>query len=51
MAIEKKPVQIVERFLLEKNEKSHHILREKCHLSPYLDNEFLLVARTSQDFK
>ncbi len=51
VAIEKKPVRIVERFLLGKNEKSHHILREKCHLSPYLDNEFLLVARTSQDSK
>lgn len=51
VAIEKKPVQIVERFLLEKNEKSHHILREKCHLSPYLDNGFLLVARTSQGSK
>ncbi len=51
MAIEKKPVQSVERFLLGKNEKSYHILREKCHLSPYLDNEFLLVARTSQDSK
>jgi hypothetical protein len=44
-------VQIVERFLLGINEKSHHILSQKCHLSPYLDNEFLLVARTSQDSK
>ncbi len=51
VAIEKKPVQIVERFLLGINEKSHHILSQKCHLSPYLDNEFLLVARTSQDSK
>jgi hypothetical protein len=25
-----------------------HILEEKCHISPYLDNEFLLVARTRQ---
>jgi hypothetical protein len=28
--------------------KSHHILRERSHMLPYLDNEFLLVAKTRQ---
>jgi hypothetical protein len=31
--------------------KSRHILRKKSHISPYLDYEFLLVARTGQDSK
>jgi hypothetical protein len=31
------------------NGKSRHNLRGKSHMLPYLDNEFLLVARTRQE--
>jgi hypothetical protein len=52
VAIKKNTVRIVQTiffriFLC----KSGHILRKKGHMSPYLDNELLLVARTRQDYK
>jgi hypothetical protein len=36
-------------FCGKKREKSRHFLMKNCHMLPYLDNEFLEVARTSQD--
>jgi hypothetical protein len=36
-------------FLGAKNWKIRHILRKKFHMSPYLDHEFFLLARTSQN--
>ncbi len=35
-------------FAETENNKSGHNLKEKCHLSPSLDNEFKLVARIMQ---
>jgi len=41
-------VQILQRLSMGgKKCKSGHILRLKSHMSPYVDNEFLLVSRTS----
>ncbi len=46
----KTPCELYKGFFLKKiNCKSRHILREKSRKSPYLDNEFLLVARTRQE--
>jgi hypothetical protein len=48
----KKPSAICTKaFYGGKKWKRGHILRIKSHMSPYVDNEFLLVARTSQDSK
>jgi hypothetical protein len=34
---------------VELNCKSHHILRKRGQMSPYLENEFLLVASNRQE--
>jgi len=53
VAIKKNTVRIVQTFFFRIFFfcKSGHILRKKGHMSPYLDNELLLVARTRQDYK
>jgi hypothetical protein len=39
-------------FFGEKKCQSCYIMRKNiCHMSPYIDNEFLLVARTRQNSK
>jgi hypothetical protein len=35
----------------KKKNKSRHILRKKSHILPYLDSEFLVVAKTRQAFQ
>lgn len=40
---------LVNLHTVELNCKSHHILRKRSQMSPYLENEFLLVARTRQE--
>jgi hypothetical protein len=46
----KSSVNITKAFFGEKSrEKSRHFLMKNCHMLPYLDNEFLEVARTSED--
>lgn len=43
------PMQIVQN-VFGKDCKNHHILKKNSHMSPYLDNEFLLVVRIVQEF-
>jgi len=38
-------VKLYKFFSIEKYKKNRHLLREKIHMSPYLDNEFLEVAK------
>ncbi len=47
-ATKKQPVEMVQVFCEDKNSKIDHNLKENRHMSPSLDNEFLLVARTMQ---